>query len=329
MAISAILLVLAMTGCVWHPTPADNRNSDIKNARNVVSGKVIPYDDAVIAIIYEETFYKVILKRDSGTETLLSDSRPIFNLTRIGDTLNVIAAYDMTQGSEYLNKNYVAINLITKDITIPELTLPEGMVAYNFFWLKGKAFVWCLATDGYTAERSEIFELTLGNEAIVPIASDVNYVYADESRLYFSEDDTPGSILAYNMQTHEIKEYYTATDADRPIYAWIIKGNCLYIELNDRIIRANPNTMQEETLVIKDIYRFDAYRSYLTDSFNERHFYYYDNDSINELEFESKTSRKLLTGRFDDLSLIGNRLYYCAITDDDIIARELGFVLVD
>jgi hypothetical protein len=342
MAILAILLVFMMVGCVRHPLPADNPNPDIENAtpepvaradaseRSIVSGKVIPYGDAVIAIVYEGTFYKVILKRGSKTETLLSDSRPIFNLTRVGDTLNAIIAYDIIEGSEYLNKNYVSIDLITKEIAIPTLTLPEGMVAHNFFWLKGNAFVWCVSTDGHTAERSEIFELTRGgNGTTEPIASSVNYVYADESRLYFAKDAAPGNILAYDAQTDEIREYYDATSADRPIYAWIARGDYLYIESDDRITRVNPNAMRRETLVTKDFDRFDAYRSYLTDSVNESHFYYFDNVSINELELESGTSRRLLSGKFDDLSLIGNRLYYYEVTDENIMTTELGSVLVE
>jgi hypothetical protein len=297
--------------------------------KNIVSGKVIPYNDAVIAIVYEEMRYKVILKKDTETETLLSVEYPIFGLARVGDTLNAITTYDMIEGTEYPDKNYTSVNLITRDVTVPDLTLPEGMCAYNFFWVDGKVFVWCITTDGYDIEKSELFELNDENEASEAIVADVNYAYTDGSFLYFTESDSPGDILAYNVQTHKTEECYAAKDADGSIYRWIVTKDYLYIEFDDKIARVNLYTGQEETLVTKDFDRFEAYRYYLTDSFNEKYFYYYDNASLNELEFENMSTKVILTGRFDGLTLIGDNLYYYTITDENATVEELRSIAVN
>jgi hypothetical protein len=337
----AILLVSVMVGCSPYPDFTDNQNSQIEtpepdriilnetSEKNVVSGKVIPYQDAVIAIIYEEMFYKVILENDSETEILLSDKRPIFSMTRVDDTLNVIIADDMIEGSEYLDKNYISFDLITKDAVTRTLTLPVEMVANDFFWLEDEVFVWCIATDGYSMGKSEIFELNYENKATKSIASNINYAYAGGSVLYFSGYDAPYDIFAYDVRTHEIEEYYTVTSSDQLIYAWIVTEDYIYIETDSKIVRINPHTAEEETLIEKDSLSFDAYRSYLTNCFNNNCFYYHDNDSLNVLDFESKTTTLLLSGRFEGLFLLGNKLYYYEITDENAVLGKLRSIAVN
>jgi hypothetical protein len=75
--------------------------------------------------------------------------------------------------------------------------------------------------------------------------------------------------------------------------------------------------------------RSEAYRYYLTDSFNENYFYYHDSVSLNELELENMSTKIILNGRFGDLSLIGDTLYYYTITDENATVGELSFVAVN
>jgi hypothetical protein len=200
----------------------------------------------------------------------------------------------------------------------PELRPPGYGTSYGFFWTKENTFVWSVSTDGLATYENGIFEIGDDNRNALLIASDINYVNTDGSKIYFtknSDSDLIDTIFAYDVKTNETHEYYTVANAQGSINYWIVKDNYLYIEFEDEILRVDMNTNRSETLVSKAPDRFHWFSSYLTNSFNGQHFYYCDNASLYDLNLENNTVNKLLAEPVTLLALIGNILYYYSKPD--------------